>query len=137
MLLEGTHSIDISTIPHKDKLALSIIDAGLTNEPSERQSLLIQKLEAYRRYLSEQSPMEDTLAEDYPNIERKNISIVIHHKSPPTADMLSLDVVVLSEELNNIRIPVYFKSLDESQLTDAQRSALAEKRNKKWWQFWI
>lgn len=135
MLLEDTHSIDISTIPNKGKLALSIIDAGLTNEQSERESLLIQKGEAYRRYLSEQSPTEDALAEDYPNIERKNVSIVIHHKTPPTTDMLKLDAVVLSE--SNIRIPVYFKSLDESKLTDAQRSELVAKRNKKWWQFWI
>lgn len=137
MLIEDSHSIDLSVLPDKKGyLTFIIVDAGLTTDLGKRERLLGEKLKTYISYLSDIGfrPAEG-FKEDFPNIQRENVCLLLLYKALPPENIKTLSSIQLLPPYESIEVPISIKELNENLLNPAQKKQLAAKRNKKWWQF--
>lgn len=88
MPLESGNTIDLARKTADGDVVMTIVDAGVTTDPSQRFELLMRKLRVYVNYV-----LSDDFATDVPGVTPAQVSIEVVTSLPATPQMLQIDGV--------------------------------------------
>lgn len=106
MTLEDPSRIDIVTREKDGRIALVIVDAGVTTDPQERFDMLLSKLKAYVNYV-----MSIKFKEQYLDVRARDVLISVVCRNPPTEAMKRIENVGPSGDRVN-RLEVRYTIMD-------------------------
>ena len=77
---------------------------------------------------------EEGFIEDYPHADKSKIKILYLYQNQPTVSMKKHKYLEIEKDF---RLPIQFDFLKNITLSEEQYQMITNKKNKKWWQFWI